>query len=169
MRTSILTVIAAVGPFACFGVGSPASAGTVAISAVGFSGPDAQVTPYSAPDAEFSFSFNLLNPIPGNPTTGTFFSYFLNLTEVTFTQFIPVQFFTAADAGMFDLTFPDGDVVSLYSGDIGTSLTIPDGTFLAAAGVQMEPATGIAVVTVFPLSVGGPALEQGRSLNHPLG
>ena len=119
MRTSILGVIvcAAVGAFAFFGVGSRAEA-DVNITAAGSWGANTPDTPFSQPGALFAFTFDLENnPIPSNPTNRvTNFSYILNSVEVSetlFSPFVTLEFFTFDDAGMFDLIFQDGDVVSL--------------------------------------------------------
>jgi hypothetical protein len=150
MRTRILGVIAAIGSFAFFGVASPAA--DVNIAGVGSWGDGTPDTPFSQPGAPFAFTFDLPNPIPSNPTNRvTNFSYILNSVEVSdtlFSPFVTVEFFTADDAGMFDLIFQNGDVVSLYGADIGTSLTFAPGVHFAAAGMQMEPASGIATVIV---------------------
>jgi hypothetical protein len=164
MRTSILGIIvsAAVGSFAFFGVISPAEAANVFISVSGVWGPGAEVTPFSAPDGEFTFGFELPNPISENPITQfTDFSYFLNAAEVTGQTLLRVQFFPADLAGMFDLIFQDGDVVSIYGRDIGTSLTFVGGTYTAAAGVLLRPASGTATVSVIPLSVGVTGFGRG--------
>ena len=154
MRTSILGVIvcAAVGAFAFFGVGSRAEA-DVNITAAGSWGDNTPDTPFSQPGALFAFTFDLENnPIPSNPTNQiTNFSYELNGTEVSntlFSPFVTAEFFTADEAGMFDLSFSNGDVVSLYGADIGSSLTFAPGAYLVAAGMQMLPATGLGTVIV---------------------
>ena len=154
MRTSILGVIvcAAVGAFAFFGVGSRAEA-DVNITAAGSWGDNTPDTPFSQPGALFAFNFDLENnPIPSNPTNQiTNFSYELNGTEVSntlFSPFVTAEFFTADKAGMFDLSFSNGDVVSLYGADIGSSLTFAPGAYLVAAGMQMLPATGLGTVIV---------------------
>jgi hypothetical protein len=154
MRTSILGVIvcAAVGAFAFFGVGSRAEA-DVNITAAGSWGDNTPDTPFSQPGALFAFNFDLENnPIPSNPTNQiTNFSYELNGTEVSntlFSPFVTAEFFTADEAGMFDLSFSNGDVVSLYGADIGSSLTFAPGAYLVAAGMQMLPATGLGTVIV---------------------
>jgi hypothetical protein len=167
MRTSILGVVvsAAVGSFAFFSVASPAEAASVRISASGEWGPDTEsIKGFSAPGASFSFSFDLPNPISSNPTEGTHFDYALNdkgVIDEFLSPFVPVQFFTAAEAGMFDL-FPkkmtDGEpvVVSLYGPDIGSSLTIVTGLNIAVtAGMQRLPSTGSGTVTVSSLGVTG--------------
>jgi hypothetical protein len=161
MRKSILGAIgcAAVGSFAFFGVASPAEADSVQISASGEWGPRTlPIFPWSARNASWSFSFDLPNPISRNPTSQvTNFNFTLNGTEVAKSLFasMKVEFFPADEAGMFDLIFQDGDVVSLYGADIGTSLTIDTGTFSAEAGMNMHPASGRGTMTVSPLTVIG--------------
>ena len=158
MRTSILGVIAAVGAFAFFGVASPACA-DVNITGAGLWGDNTPDTPFSAPGGLWVFSFNLENnPISSNPTNDiTNFSYELNGVEVSntlFSPFVTAEFFPADLAGMFDLSFSNGDVVSFYGADIGSSLTFTPGVDVVAAGVQMLPATGLGTVVV-RVSTGG--------------
>jgi hypothetical protein len=152
MKISILGVIAAVGAFLFLGVGSPAKA-DVNITGAGLWGDNTPDTPFSEPGGLWVFSFNLENnPISSNPTNDiTNFSYELNGTEVSntlFSPFVTAEFFTADKAGMFDLSFSNGDVVSLYGADIGSSLTFAPGAYLVAAGMQMLPATGLGTVIV---------------------
>ena len=165
MRTSILGIIvsAAVGSFAFFGVASPAYANFVVITGVGQWGPD--VTPvqgFSEPGASFAFSFELENPIASNPADGDNFEYILTTREGSeefLSPHIPVEFFAAPDAGLFDL-FPkkndaEGNpvVISLYGPQIEFFSAIISGTYNdVAAGVQMEPATGTADIRVSPLT-----------------
>jgi hypothetical protein len=121
------------------------------ISASGTWGEGTPITPYSAPGGSWSFSFDLPNPISSNPTDqATHFSYIANGTAFFF-PFIGVKFFPADLAGMFDLTFPDGDVLSLYGADIGTSLTLVTGTYDVEAGMLFNSASGIGTVTVSAL------------------
>jgi hypothetical protein len=56
---------------------------------------------------------------------------------------------------MFDLSFSNGDAVSFYGADIGSSLTFTSGVDVVAAGVQMLPATGVGIVVVRVGSTGG--------------
>jgi hypothetical protein len=170
MRTSILGIIvsAAVGLFAFFGVASPAEA-RVEISGEVVWGPGTPVTLLSIPGATSLFSFDLPNRISSNPTTEvTRFTYSTNgkaVTEPLVSE--TVKFFTADVAGLFDLSvmiggiIPEEDVVSLYGADVGTSLTIDTGTFSAAAGMQMLPATGTGSVTVSEIGVGITGLGAG--------
>jgi PEP-CTERM motif len=122
------------------------------ISASGTWGDGTPDTPFSQPGAPWSFSFDLPNPIPSNPTDqATHFSYITNGTAFFF-PFIGVKFFPADQAGMFDLIFPDGDVMSLYGPDIGTSFTFVTAQYDdVAAGMQMLPATGSGTVEVSAL------------------
>ena len=184
MRTSILGIIvsAAVGLFAFFGVASSAEAQNVVVLGVGQWGPD--VTPvkgFSAPGASFAFEFELPNPIPSNPADGTDFDYVLDnkgVIDEFLSPHVPVEFFSAADAGLFDL-FPikndsEGNpvVISLYGPQIAFQ-TIPGLAILPGdyndvfAGVQLEPATGTADVRVSPLTVNG--LGGGGELRQLLG
>ena len=169
MRTSISGIIVstAVGLFAFFGVASPAEAQQVIISGSGVweDGTDV-VKGFSEPGASFTFTFQLPNPIPSNPAEGTDLDFVLNTksggVDETLSPFVDVQFFTAAEAGAFDL-FPqkndsNGDpvVISFYGPDIGSSLTIVTGIYDdVAAGMQMDPASGSADIHIFPLTVTG--------------
>ena len=168
MRTSILGIIvsAAVGLFAFFGVASPAEA-RVEISGEVVWGPGTPVTLLSIPGATSLFSFDLPNRISSNPTTEvTHFTYSTNgkaVTEPLVSE--TVEFFTADEAGMFDLTvmiggiIPEDDVVSLYGADIGSSLRIIPGSYTGVfAGMQMLPETsagGTVTVTRLPVRVTG--------------
>ena len=67
----------------------------------------------------------------------------MEVSNTLFSPFVTAEFFTADEAGMFDLSFSNGDVVSLYGADIGSSLTFARGVYLVAAGVEMKPATGL--------------------------
>jgi hypothetical protein len=161
VRTNILGIIvsAAIGAFAFFGVASPADA-DVNITGAGSWGDNTPDTPFSAPGGLWVFSFNLENnPISSNPTNEiTNFSYELNGVEVSntlFSPFVTAEFFPADLAGMFDLSFSNGDVVSFYGADIGSTLTFAPGVYLVAAGVQMLPATGTGAVIVRVGSTGG--------------
>ena len=127
------------------------------ISASGTWGDGTPITPYSAPGGSWSFSFDLPNPISSNPTDqATHFSYLESSPKVAPVVYLPsvgVKFFPADQAGMFDVTFPDGNVLSLYGPDIGTSLTFVTGQYNdVAAGMDMLPASGIGTVAVFALS-----------------
>jgi hypothetical protein len=131
-------------------------------------GPCTPDTPFSQPDASWSFSFDLPNPFSSNPTNqATHFSYVMNgnaVSDTLFMPFVTVKFFPADEAGMFDLTFSNGDVVSLYGADIGTSLTLAPGVYFAAAGMEMKPATGIGIVTVSAL---GPVVTGFGAVPEP--
>jgi hypothetical protein len=128
------------------------------ISASGEWGDGTPFTPFSAPGASWSFSFDLPNPISSNPTSqATHFSFLTNAPTASHTIFFPsvgLKFFPTDLAGMFDLTFPDGNVLSLYGADIGSSLTLVAGTYDVEAGMQMLPASGSGTVTVSALGVG---------------
>jgi hypothetical protein len=161
MRKSILSAIvcAAVG----FGIAPPTEASTVQISGSISWGVGTMRTPLSIAGTTSSFSFVLPNPISSNPTTQvTHFSYTTSGKEIAdplLPTFVTVEFFTADDAGLFDMAVRIGDLVdetvSLYGPDIGTSLTIDTGTFSAAAGMQMLSATGSGTVTVSEIGVTG--------------
>jgi hypothetical protein len=162
MRKSILGAIvcAAVG----FGVAPPTEAQNVEISGSVFWGPGTPVTLLSVPGATSSFSFDLPDPISSNPTNEvTHFRYSTSGKEVTEPLISEtVEFFTADEAGMFDLTvkiggiIPEEDVVSLYGADIGSSLTIIPGRHTGVfAGMQMLPETSEGgTVTVSEIRVG---------------
>ena len=175
MKTSILGVIvsAAVGLFAFFGVASTAKAQTVVVIGVGEWGPD--VTPvkgFSEPGASFAFELELPNPIPANPADGTDFDYVLDTKGVIdeyLSPHVPVEFFIAADAGLFDLFPKKNDdqgnpvVISFYGPQIVFSqVIIPNDYNDVFAGMQLQPAfdtngtpTGIADISISPLTVNG--------------
>jgi hypothetical protein len=134
---------------AVIGVAGDAAAGTVFFSGSGTWGDSAPSTPYSAPDESWSFSFDLPNPIASNPTfQATDFVYDLNGSPVS-TPLSSVKFFPVANAGLFDLNFSDGGVVSFYGADVGSSLTLIPGTYPATSGLNdLFPAVGSGTVTL---------------------
>jgi hypothetical protein len=157
MRKSILGAIvcAAVG----FGVAPPTEAKTVKISGVINWGDRAPVTSLSAPGATSTFSFLLPDPISSNPTNqATGFNYATNgqsVTDPLLPTSVTVEFFTDAVQGLFDLTFTDGEVLSLYGPDIGTQLTIDTGIFDATAGVTAPTGSGTVTAREFGPPGGG--------------
>jgi hypothetical protein len=89
-------------------------AGPVTVSGSGIWGPDAPISIYTAPGESWSFSFFLPDPLDTNPTSNaTDFQYFLDAQAVS-TTLSSVEFFQAADGGLFDLNFADGNSLNLY-------------------------------------------------------
>lgn len=86
----------------------------------------------SAPDATWSFSFDLPQNYGANPTTSTTnFQYFLNGSQVKL-GLASVQFYSAADQGGLDLNLKNGDVVNLYGQDFGSGGSPFPGTYATA-------------------------------------
>lgn len=113
-----------------------ASADPVLVSGSGSFGANALTTDYSAPSETWSFSFVLPDPIAANPTTeATDFSYFLNGSEVSI-LLGSVEFYTAAEGGLFQLNFDNVNFVGYYGADVGSTLSLVLGTFNACVGIQ---------------------------------
>jgi hypothetical protein len=98
---------------------------------------DYENTPYSVSNENFSFSFDLPNPIATNPTTqATNFVYILNDVVVAATL-SNVQFFSAGEGGFFSLDFADGHNIDLYNTtDVGSSLTLSIGSWSTFAAID---------------------------------
>jgi PEP-CTERM motif len=141
MRTLLMGMAFA----AVIGAAGNAAAGTVFFSGSGTWGASAPVTPYSAPDESWSFSFDLPNPIASNPTTqATDFVYDLNGSPVS-TPLQSIIFFTS---GLFNLIFSDGVAVSFYGADVGSSLTLIPGTYPAKSAIYDGAPVGSGTVTL---------------------
>src|SRR5690242_12129025 len=95
-------------------VQSVAHAGVATVSGSGTWGPDAPTSLYTAPGESWSFSFDLPDPLDADPTSmATDFRYFLGGSAVS-TTLDSVEFFPAAQGGLFDLNFADGNSLNLY-------------------------------------------------------
>jgi hypothetical protein len=120
---------------------------------------------FSEPGASFSFTFVLPNPIPSNPADGDDFDYTLTPKEGGAEEFlsphVPVEFFTADFAGLFDLFPKKSDstgpvVISFYGPQVLFSQVIISNDYPGvAAGMQMQPASGTADISIRPLTVTG--------------
>jgi hypothetical protein len=94
--------------------GPAARAGMVTVSGSGTWDADAPDSPYTAPGASWSFSFELPDPLDDVFTsTATNFQYLLDGVAVS-TTLESVQFFSTDDGGLFDLNFSDGNSLNLY-------------------------------------------------------
>jgi hypothetical protein len=127
-------------------------AATVNVGASGFFGSDIAPTAESAPGQTFTFSFITSNPISGNPDTSLINPTFsLSGTAITPT-ITSVTFHDAGDGGLFDLTFSDQNVLSLYGAGIDTNGVLQSGFYLAAIALNGEaPVVG---TDDLPTSVG---------------
>ena len=70
---------------------------------------------FSEPGATFAFEVVLPQPIPANPADGTSFDYVLDnkgIIDEFLSPHVPVEFFDAADAGLFDL-FPKKNITKV--------------------------------------------------------
>lgn len=149
MRKLTESVIYYVAGFALVAIAATsARASEVEISGSGTFSGTAPTTAESKAGDTWSFSFDLPNPISGNPTTQAVnFSYFLDGTPVgvSLTQ---VQFFSSGLGGLFDLTLSDTHILSYYGANIETSNTLSLGTFAATACPNDAAACGSGSVTV---------------------
>jgi len=142
---------------------APALANIVQISGSGTWTGAAPVTAESSPNATWSFSLLLPNPIATNPTTqATSFAYYLNGMPVNI-ALASVTFFSAADGGMFDLNIANGDTITLegVSGagaDVGSSLALVLGTYPSAIAMgDTAPIRGTGTVVISASPVPEPA------------
>lgn len=105
----------------------------------------------SAPGVNWSFSFDLSRTFSVNPTTAfSNFSYSLNGVSVN-SPLSSVIFFDTNNHGMFDLSFKNGDVVSFYGVDVGSTLTLVEGKFEAASALVQGTPTGSGMITISPV------------------
>src|SRR5262245_54408052 len=125
-------LVGAVLAVACF-TQAGASAGTIQITGSGTWGASAPTTVYSAPDASWSFSFEVPDPLDANPTSMvTNASYLLNGAPISRT-ITSVEFYSLSDLGLFNLSFGYVGTVSLYGPQIFDFTTglLSLGTFTA--------------------------------------
>jgi hypothetical protein len=106
-------------------VQSAAIGGTVAISGSGTWNANTLVTDVSAPNATWSFSFDVSSPVPTDDSTPAAVinaSYLLNGIPVVSETLTTVLFFDSGFDGMFDLNFSIpgsiGDTVNLYGAQV---------------------------------------------------
>jgi hypothetical protein len=136
-------------------VQSAAIGGTVAISGSGTWNANTLVTDVSAPNATWSFSFDVSSPVADTtPEPVTNASYLLNGTPVVSEMLTTVTFYDSGLSGGFDLNFSGGDTVSLYGPQVfDSSGNLIPGSYTAssaavnAAGVP-PPGTGSATFLV---------------------
>jgi hypothetical protein len=106
-----------------------ARGGEVTISGSGSWGPNAPVSAYSAPNASWSFSVDVVNPVDGFPTTSISNAvYDLNGVPVA-PAMTSIFFYSAAEGGGIDLNFADNNTVSLYTSN-GISVIDSNGGFI---------------------------------------
>jgi MYXO-CTERM domain-containing protein len=126
-------------------VQSAAIGGTVAISGSGTWNASTLVTDVSAPDATWSFSFDVNSPVPtddSTPAAVTNASYLLNGTPVVSEALTTVIFFDSGFDGMFDLNFSipgsSGDTVNLYGAQVfDSSGNLIPGSYQANSDVNL--------------------------------
>ncbi len=100
---------------------------------------------------KWSFSFDLSRTFSVNPTTAfSNFSYSLNGVSVN-SPLSSVTFFDTNSQGMFDLSFKNGDVVSFYGADVGSTLTLREGVFEATSALSQGTSTGNGMITISPV------------------
>jgi len=115
-------------------------------------------TAFSGANKSWSFSFEIDNPT-SNPSSSILdFHYSLNgsLTSLSATS---IQYFSAAQGGMFNLTLSSGDVISFFNKlgtpatDIGSSGHLVTGQWavdLLSSDSQGADINGVGVVTAVP-------------------
>jgi hypothetical protein len=126
-------------------VQSAAIGGTVAISGSGTWNANTLVTDVSAPDATWSFSFDVSSPVPtddSTPAAVTNASYLLNGTPVVSETLTTVIFFDSGFSGMFELIFSiphsTGDTVDLYGAQVfDSSGNLIPGSYPANSDVNL--------------------------------
>ena len=141
--------IAALGLMASLATVQVASANTITnISGSGVWESTAPVSSYSAPLATWQFSFNLPTTLSANPTTqATAFTYLLNGVAVPGDP-TSIEFFAAANLGLFDIHFP-AITVSLFSPtntDVGSSGTLIPGVY--PTGISINDAGAVVDGTI---------------------
>ena len=142
-------------------VQSAAIGGTVAISGSGTWNANTLVTDVSAPNATWSFSFDVSSPVPtddSTPAAVTNASYSLNGTPVVSETLTTVTFFDSGFNGMFDLNFSiphsTGDTVFLYGAQVfdSSSGNLISGSYSASSDVNLTvggpPGSGSGTVVI---------------------
>jgi hypothetical protein len=126
----------------------------VAVTGSGTWGEGTLASPFSAAGESFSFSFDIADPILGtafanglNTVDVTDFSYDLNGKTVQ-DALSSVSFYDTATLGLFDLVLANGQVVSAYGADIGSTGTLDLGKFSATYATNDGAGTGSGVVQV---------------------
>lgn len=125
-------------------------AATVNISGSGLFGSATPSTTETAPGQTFSFSFATTNPTPDNPDTDiSTFSYTLAATSIAPIMLSSITFFDDTDKGLFDLNFSDGNILSFYGADIGSTGFLMSGFYQAQVALDQGPvSTGAGSVAV---------------------
>jgi hypothetical protein len=141
-------------------VQSAAIGGTVAISGSGTWNASTLVTDVSAPNATWSFSFDVSSPVPtddSTPAAVTNASYSLNGTPVVSETLTTVTFFDSSFNGMIDLNFSiphsTGDTVNLYGAQVFDSCgNLIPGSYQANSDVNFTvggpPGSGSGTVVI---------------------
>lgn len=130
-----------------------ANATLIDITGAGTWSSTAPISAFSAPSETWDFSFNLPQTFSpsGNGISVTQisnFDYSLNGSPVLTPNLSSIKFYDYGDGGLFDLSFNNGDIVSLYGADVGSSGTLSLGTFYAGIAMNDGSATGSGSVTL---------------------
>jgi hypothetical protein len=126
------------------------------------------MTPESAPDASWSFSFVVSDPATdATPNGGGFqtqqvsgFVYLLNGVPVP-VSLLSADFFDVLDLGLFDLNLSDSEIVSFFGAQVFGGSPPPNMTFIPGvypAGISMNghDSSGSGTVTITSISVPEP-------------
>lgn len=114
---------------------------TALIQGTIFWGTSTPTTPYSLAGSQSQFSFEVPAPLDTNPTFSIIdFSYSLGGSAVA-TLPLAIEFFPAANLGLFDIVFPDF-TVSLYGEDFITSGFPAPGFYALEASINQGATFG---------------------------
>jgi MYXO-CTERM domain-containing protein len=163
----LVGVVVAVACFMQVGAG----AGTIQITGSGTWNADAPTTDYSAPNASWSFSFDVPDPLDANPTSMvTNASYLLNGAPIAHT-ITSVQFYTPSLQGLFNLNFGYVGFVSLFGPQVidPSTLGLFPGMYPAMIDVNIQnriTGTGTGMVDV---GISSPVPEPSSIISGGLG
>lgn len=127
---------------------SIAQAATVNVGGTGVFDIDAPTTAESAPGQTFTFSFITQDPIPGNPNSALINPTFTLAGNGIAPTITSVQFYDSSDNGLFDLTFSDHNVLSLYGDQIDMGGYLQSGYYRASIGLAGGTSIGVGGVSV---------------------
>ena len=127
---------------------SAANAATVNVGATGLFGEKTMTTAESAPGQTFTFSFIVPDPVSGVTETNLTNPMYSLSGKAIGPTITSVTFHDASDNGLFDLTFSDNNVLSLYGSNIYTNGFLQSGFYFAAIGQNGGAPVGSGGVSV---------------------